>query len=90
MEAVDYYPFGSVRLDDKTGGYDKEADAAYIYLKDIGKGDVIKTYPCNPVDVQGQINLDFDKNGCLLGIEVLDAKKKLPEEFFENELIEKL
>ncbi len=59
--------------------YDSKADAAYIYLVDeIPAGGVAKTCPCDPREVQGQINLDFDSEGRLLGIEVLDASKKLP------------
>ena len=59
--------------------YDPKADAAYIYLVDeISPGGVARTYPCDPLEVNGQINLDFDSEGRLLGIEVLDAKKRLP------------
>ena len=53
--------------------YDKEADTAYIYLKyPINKGEAEKQ-----VKVDEQIILDFDKNNKLLGIEILDASKKL-------------
>ena len=58
--------------------YDENADAAYIYLKDIPPGGVKKTYPCDPNEINGMINLDFDENNILVGIEVLDASKKLP------------
>lgn len=60
--------------------YDKSADAAYIYLRETGSEDFGHTYPCDPIAVSGQINLDFDKNKRLIGIEILDASKKLPEE----------
>jgi uncharacterized protein YuzE len=36
------------------------------------------TYGCDPEEVGGQIHLDFDKEGRLIGIEVLDASQKLP------------
>jgi uncharacterized protein YuzE len=50
-------------------------NAAYIYLVDsIEPGGVAKTYRCEG----GSINLDFDKRGRLLGIEVLDANRILP------------
>ena len=53
--------------------FDKEADAAYIYLKDrIRKGEVKKT-----ITVSDTIILDLDKNKKLLGIEVLNATKNL-------------
>lgn len=60
--------------------YDETVDAAYIYLKDIQPGGVKKTYPCDPDKVDGLINLDFDENNILVGIEILDASKKLPKE----------
>ena len=59
--------------------YDKSTDAAYIYLTDnIGAGGVAKTYCCDPLEVNGQINLDFDHEGRLVGIEVLGASRRLP------------
>ena len=60
--------------------YDKEVDAAKIYLKDISRGEAVKTYPCDPLEVNGEINLDFNIDDQLIGIEVLDASKKLPKE----------
>lgn len=60
--------------------YDTSVDAAYIQLADqIEKSAVAKTYTCDPVEVNGQISLDFDASGKLIGIEVLDASKKLPK-----------
>jgi len=53
--------------------YDKDADAAYIYvvypLKD---GQSKKT-----TKVKEDIIVDFDKDGKLLGVEVLNASKHL-------------
>jgi uncharacterized protein YuzE len=61
--------------------YDKEVDAVYIYFSTrIKTGAVDFTYPCDPTEVRGEINLDFDKSGKL---EILDASKKLPEELIE-------
>ena len=56
--------------------YDKSADAAYIYLierKDIKPGWVKQTYPCDTTEIDEMINLDFDSQGHLGGIEILDA-----------------
>jgi uncharacterized protein YuzE len=36
--------------------------------------------PCDPLEVNGQINLDFDDSGRLIGVEVLDARRLLPGE----------
>ena len=59
--------------------FDEEADAAYIYLVD----DALK--PLTSVPVEGilpwMINLDFDADGRLVGIEVLEARRLLPGDF---------
>ncbi len=61
--------------------YDPAADAAYIQLADvIGAGGVAFTYGCDPSEVDGMIHLDFDSDGRVVGIEVLDASSKLPPE----------
>lgn len=55
--------------------YDKDADAAYIYLvDDMGEGEAVKT-----IELNDNIILDFDAQGKLIGIEVLDASKILNE-----------
>ena len=65
--------------------YDRAADAAYIYLvEDISPGSVKATYPIEDVKRVGQINLDFNVEGILVGIEVLDASKKLPGELLKQ------
>jgi uncharacterized protein YuzE len=64
--------------------YDGEADAAYIYLADPGgPAKVAHTYPCDPREVGGMINLDLDEDGRLIGIEVLAAHSKLPRHVLE-------
>jgi uncharacterized protein YuzE len=62
--------------------YDRQVDAAYVSLRKIGPGEVAKTYSCDIEQVGGMINLDFDQNGRLVGIEILDATALLPAEFF--------
>jgi len=53
--------------------YDKDVDAAYIYLEyPIKKGQVKDT-----IELDEDIVVDFDKNGKLLGMEILDASKHL-------------
>lgn len=64
--------------------YDASVDAAYIYLADeIWLGNAAKTYPCDPIEVDGMINLDFNWEGKLIGIEVLGASTKLPPELLQ-------
>lgn len=60
--------------------YDRDADAAYIYLEEIQAGGVDRTVPVDPSEISGMINLDFGKDGKLLGIEVLDASRFLSEQ----------
>ena len=53
--------------------YDKEADAAYVYLKyPIKKGESEKT-----IELDDNIIIDFDKNGKLIGMEILNASTVL-------------
>lgn len=53
--------------------YDKEADAAYIYLDDS----IVDAQAEKTMELNEDIILDFDKNGKLLGIEILNASKVL-------------
>jgi uncharacterized protein YuzE len=59
--------------------YDEVANASYIYLQPPGTRSTYR-YPCDPVEVGGMINLDFDAAGRLIGLEVLDARAKLAPE----------
>lgn len=61
--------------------YTDDVDAAYLNLvEEIGAGGVAMTYPCDPIAVNGQINLDFDAEGRLVGLEVLDASRLMRSE----------
>ncbi|MGI5183804.1 DUF2283 domain-containing protein [Dactylosporangium sp. CA-152071] len=61
--------------------YDETVNAAYIYLKPGAEGArVARMYACDPIGVDGMINLDFDGSGRLVGIEVLAARTKLAPE----------
>ena len=59
---------------------DKEADAAYIYFKEISPGEVTQT-----ISLNDSINVDLDKDGKTIGIEILDASKNLPLAFLKSE-----
>jgi uncharacterized protein YuzE len=53
--------------------YDKEADAAYVYFEyPIKDGQAKRTQ-----EISGNIIADFDENGKLLGVEILNASKVL-------------
>ena len=53
--------------------YDKDADAAYIYLEYPIQDGQVK----NTIELNDNITLDFDDKGKLLGVEILDASKVL-------------
>ncbi|MGW7238596.1 DUF2283 domain-containing protein [Streptomyces sp. NPDC054813] len=63
--------------------FDGEADAVYISLAEPqSKRAVARMYPCDPIDA-GMINLDFDADGRLIGVEVLAARRKVPQYLLE-------
>ena len=65
--------------------YDRSVDAAYIYLsEDIRDGYIKKTYLCDPDEVGGMINIDFDEDGRILGMEVLDASHHLSKKMLKD------
>lgn len=59
--------------------FDPESDAAHIYVRDpqarVGPGTSVPV-----ADAPGVVVLDLDADGCLFGIEVLDASTLLPAE----------
>jgi uncharacterized protein YuzE len=59
--------------------YDNEVDAAYIYLVREISGPV-STRCLDSDKLEGMINLDFDIDDRLVGIEVIPASKLLPRE----------
>jgi uncharacterized protein YuzE len=59
--------------------YDEEANAAYIYLvPEIERGGVAGTVPVDGGDDPWMVNLDLDSDGRIIGLEVLDASRRLP------------
>ena len=51
---------------------DRDADAAYIYFKEIQEGEVKNTVSLNDF-----INVDLNSEGKVIGIEILDASNNL-------------
>ena len=60
---------------DIAGTYDPAVDAAYLYF--ARPGPVASTHSADLLN-GGMINLDFDADGHLVGIELLDATDLLP------------
>jgi uncharacterized protein YuzE len=63
--------------------FDRAANAAYIYLREIGSGEVHETVNADGKHNRSMVNLDFDQKGRLIGIEVLDATRALPQEVLD-------
>jgi uncharacterized protein YuzE len=64
--------------------YDEAVDAAYIYLTEIKPGGVATTVPGEPGSRAFEINLDFDVEGRLVGIDVMGARSRLPPDFLRG------
>ena len=62
--------------------FDKEADAAYIYFKEISPGEVATT-----ISLNDSVNIDLDVKGKTLGIEILDATKNLPSDALKSAVL---
>ena len=62
--------------------YDEEADAAYIYLKYPLKDGECKTTK----ELNENVIFDYDKDGKLVGVEILHASKVLTKKVIEEAL----
>jgi len=62
--------------------YDKEADALYIQLREA--------YVDDNIDIEEGITVDLDEKRHIVGIEILDASKKLSLKDLVNITIENL
>ena len=59
--------------------YDKKADAAYIYFSTEKVGHLLtESFAIENFLDFGTINIDFDQNQKLYGLEILNASKYLP------------
>jgi len=68
--------------------YDPQADAGYVYLREIESGGAKHTVPLDDLDSRveaaGNLILDFDGEERLIGIEVLNASEVLPPELLRD------
>jgi uncharacterized protein YuzE len=61
--------------------HDSDADAAYLYLvEEIGRGELAKSRIADIAMENAALTVDFDADGRVLGIEVLDASRVLRRE----------
>lgn len=63
--------------------HDREQDMAYVYLTCMGPGEAAKQVRVENSSSAGDIILDFDRQGRLLGFEVFNASKVLPTSLLE-------
>ena len=60
--------------------YEPESDVAYIWLvNDPAAGAATDTVVCDLDEQPYTLNVDFDSDGHILGIEILEARARLPE-----------
>ena len=64
--------------------YDREVDCGYVYFREIGHGEVRRTIPVHisPEGLAGELNIDVDADGRVVGIEVMKASSIMPQGFF--------
>jgi uncharacterized protein YuzE len=62
--------------------YDPEADALYIQIREANAADNI--------DIEDGVTVDVDENGHIVGLEVLDASKRLSPSDLSSIVIQKL
>ncbi len=62
--------------------YDPEADALYIQIREA--------HPDDNIDIEEGVTVDVDKEGHIVGVEILDASKRLSPSDLANITIQKL
>ncbi len=62
--------------------FDKEADAVYI---ELGSGEFVSNRK-----IDNNTIIDLDKNGNVLGIELLNVSKRIPKDFLSRISVENL
>jgi uncharacterized protein YuzE len=65
--------------------YDHEADAAYVYVTEIGPGEAVEQVICEDERLPtGDVIVDLDNEGRILGFEVLAASRALPTKLLDE------
>ena len=64
--------------------YDKNVDAVYIYLDYPNKVNTTDSFSIDKLLPFGDVNIDFDMKGLIVGIEILNASKYLSANFLKN------
>ena len=61
--------------------YDPEADALYIQIREV--------HPHDNIDIEDGVTVDVDAEGHIVGVEILDASKRLSPSDLTNITIQK-
>lgn len=64
--------------------YDPEADAAYLTITQSGDLPEQQISGITTEGMEGEIEIDIDKNGKVIGIEFVNASLILPSDFLEK------
>ena len=64
--------------------YDPVANAAYVYLKSVSKGEAVLTRSCHHDVKETMIMVDFNADGHIVGIDIMGARKLLSPETLEQ------
>jgi uncharacterized protein YuzE len=62
--------------------YDPEADALYIQIREV--------HPNDNIDIEEGVTVDVDEQGHIVGLEILDASKRLSPSDLASITIQKL
>jgi uncharacterized protein YuzE len=62
--------------------YDPEGDVLYVQLRAVESS--------NSVDIEDGVTADLDSDGHIIGLEVLDARKRMGGDPLDNVLLERL
>jgi len=62
--------------------YDPEADALYIQIREA--------HPDDNIDIEEGVTVDVDEDGHIVGVEILDASKRLSPSDLTSITIQKL
>jgi len=62
--------------------YDPEADALYIQIREV--------HPDDNIDIEEGVTVDVDEHRHIVGVEILDASKRLSPSDLTNITIQKL
>jgi uncharacterized protein YuzE len=64
--------------------YDPVADAVFVYLVEIGPGEVERNALFDREMEMGAVSAAFNRKGQLVGIEVLGARRFVPQEVLDQ------